>query len=127
MSTTSDLQGRDLLDSITTRLQRGDAVDQLMEQSEEAQGDVGDIVEIIQSLHTSLTPRRPTQEFADSLRSDLLNGRPRLVSRVGQMPARLSFAAILAVLAGCVLLLLRRLFGSETAHDVPEEAVAAPL
>lgn len=127
MSTTSELQRRDLLDSITMRLQQGDAVDQLMEQSEEAQGDVGDIVDIIQSLHASLTPRRPTQEFADSLRTDLLNGRPGLVSRVGQMPARLSFAAILAVLAGCVLLLLRRLFGSETAHEVPEEAVAAPL
>ena len=56
-----------------------------------------------------------------------LMGARASLERVRQMPARLSVAAILALFAGCLLLMLRRIFGSETAPDVPEEAVATPL
>lgn len=127
MSTASEARLRNLLESITTRLQRGDAVDPLIEQADEEQGDVADVVELIQSLHASLTPMNPSQEYAENLRANLLEGRLGVAGRVRQMPARLSVAAILAVFAGCLLLMLRRLFGSETATDVPEEAVATPL
>ena len=127
MSTASESQLDELLDSITTRLQSGDAVDPLTEQAEDDQGDMADIVELIQSLHASLTPMNPGQEYAENLRADLLDGRPGVAGRVRQMPARLSVAAILALVAGCLLLMLRRIFGSETAPDVPEEAVATPL
>lgn len=127
MSTATEAPLRNLLDSITTRLQRGDAVDPFIGQAEEDHGEVEDIVELIQSLHTSLTPMNPDQEYAESLRANLLDGRPGVAGRVRQMPARLSLAAILAVFAGCLLLMLRRIFGSETAADVPEEAVATPL
>ncbi len=118
---------RNLLESITTRLQRGDAVDQFIGQAEEDHGEVEDMVELIQSLHTALTPVNPDQGYAENLRANLLDGRPGVAGRVRQMPARLSLAAILAVFAGCLLLMLRRIFGSETAADVPEEAVATPL
>lgn len=127
MSTATDSQTRDLLESITTRLQRGDAADQLIGQAEEDHGEVEDIVELIQSLHSALRPVNPDQEFAENLRANLLEGGPGVAGRVRQMPARLSLAAILAVFAGCLLLMLRRIFGSETAADVPEEAVATPL
>jgi len=127
MPTASEAQLRNLLDSITTRLQRGDAVDPLIEQAAEDQGDVAEFVELIQSLHASLTPMNPDQEYAENLRANLLEGRPGVAGRVRQMPARLSVAAILALVAGCLLLMLRRIFGSETAPDVPEEAVATPL
>lgn len=127
MSVATESQTRDLLESITTRLQQGDAVDQFVLQAEGDHGEVEDIVELIQSLHTALTPINPDQEYADNLRANLLDGRPGVAGRVRQMPARLSLAAILAVFAGCLLLMLRRIFGSETAADVPEEAVATPL
>ncbi len=127
MSTASESHLGNLLDSITTRLQRGDAVDPLIEQAEDDQGDVAEIVELIQSLHTSLTPVNPGQEYAENLRANLLDGRPGVAGRVRQMPARLSVAAILALFAGCLLLMLRRIFGSDSAPDVPEEAVATPL
>ena len=127
MSTASEPQKLDILESITARLRQGDAVDSLIGLSEEEQSDVADFVEIIQSLHTSLSPVKPDQEYAESLRANLLDGRPGLAKRVRQMPARLSVAAILAVFAGCLLFMIRRLFGSETAPDVPEEAVATPL
>ena len=127
MSTASESQLGNLLELITSRLQRGDDVDPFIEQAAEDQGDVADLVAIIQSLHTSLTPVIPDQEYAENLRADLLEGRPGVAGRVRQMPARLSVAAILAVFAGCLLLMLRRIFGSETTPDVPEEAVATPL
>ncbi|MCY3914458.1 MAG: hypothetical protein OXG49_00465 [Chloroflexi bacterium] len=127
MSTASEAQLRNFLESITTRLQRGEAVDPLLEPANEEQSNMEDIVELIQSLHASLTPMNPSQEYAENLRANLLDGRPGVAGRVRQMPARLSVAAILALFAGCLLLMLRRLFGSETATDVPEEAVATPL
>lgn len=127
MSTASEARLRNLLESVTSRLQRGDAVDPLIEQAEEDHGDLVEIVELIQSLHASLTPMNPGQEFADNLRANLFDQRQGVAGRVRKMPARLSVAAILAVCAGCLLLMLRRIFGSETATDIPEEAVATPL
>ena len=127
MSASDDIQLQDTLDFITTRLQCGDAVEPLIAEAEESQGELGEFVDIIQSLHTSLMPISPSQEYADRLRADLLNGRPGVVKRVRQMPPRVHVAAILAVCAGCVLFVLRRIFGSETAQDIQEEAVATPL
>ena len=127
MSASDDIQLHNTLDSITARLQSGETTEPLIAESEEAQGDLGEFVEIIQSLHTSLIPTSPSQEFGDRLRADLLDGRPGVVERVRQMPARVHVAAILAVFAGCILFVLRRIFGSETAQDIQEEAVATPL
>lgn len=127
MSKSEDRQIGDLLDAITTGLQRGDAVEPLIGQSEKPDADVEEMVDIIQSLHASLTPLDPSQEFADGLRADLLAGRAGVVGRLRGMPARVHFAAILAVFAGCVLFMLRRVFGSEAAQDIQEEAVATPL
>ena len=127
MSASDDIQLHNTLDSITARLQGGDAVEPLIAEAEEAQSDLGEFVDIIQSLHTALIPKSPSQEYADRLRADLLEGRPGVVKRLRQMPARVHVAAILAVFAGCVLFVLRRIFGSETAQEIQEEAVATPL
>lgn len=127
MSTSDDVQLHDALDAITARLQRGDAVDPLIAQADESHNDAEEFVDIIHALHASLTPISPSQAYADRLRADLLDGRPGVVKRVRQMPARVHVAAILALFAGCVLFVLRRIFGSETAQDMQEEAVATPL
>ena len=127
MSASDDIQLHNTLDSITARLQSGETTEPLIAEVEAAQGDLGEFVEIIQSLHTSLIPTSPSQEFGDRLRAELLDGRPGVVKRVRQMPARVHVAAILAVFAGCVLFVMRRIFGSETAQEIQEEAVATPL
>lgn len=118
---------RDSLDAITSRLQRGEDIDPPVALADDAQAELDGVVEVVQSLHASLKPLSPNQEFVDGLRAELLNGRTGRVRRSRRMPARLSLAAILALFAGCVLLLLRRVFGSEPAREVPEEAVATPL
>ena len=127
MSASDDNQLHSTLDTITARLQGGDAVEQLMAEAESSQGDLEEFVDIIQSLHASLIPISPSQKYTDRLRADLLERRPGVVKRVRQMPPRVHVAAILAVFAGCVLFVLRRIFGSETAQDIQEEAVATPL
>lgn len=127
MSTSVDSETRDLLDAITSQLQSGESAEPVLAQSEGAHSDLDDVLEIVQSLHASLTPLNPSAEFADKLGVELRHGRPGEIRRLRRMPARLSVAAILAVFAGCVVFMLRRIFGSETAADIQEEAVATPL
>ena len=127
MSTSDDIQMQDTLDAITVRLQGGDALEPLIAQAQEPQKELGEFVDTIQALHTCLRPMNPSREYADRLRADLLEGRPGVVTRLRQMPPRVHVAAILAVCAGCVLFVLRRLFGSEPAQEIQEEAVATPL
>jgi type VI protein secretion system component VasF len=116
-----------MFDAITARLQNGDEVESLIAQSEAPQQDLDEFLDIIQALHTSLTPLEPRQEYADSLRADLLGRGPSMLRRVRQMPARMHVAAVLAIFFGCVLFVLRRLLGSETTQDIQEEAVVTPL
>ena len=118
---------RNMLDNITSTLQNGDDVDQCVAQSDVAYSEIEDVVDIIQSLHSSLTPRQPREQYAADLRTVLLGGRRGMVDRVSRIPARVHIAAILAVFAGCVLLMMRRLFGSDTAQEIQEEVVATPL
>ena len=127
MATSSDVKMRNMLDSITSTLQNGDDIDRVMAPSGDAYSEIEDVVDIIQFLHSSLTPRQPSEQFAADLRTDLLGGRRGMVERVSQIPARVHIAAILAVFAGCVLLMMRRLLGSDTAQEIQEEVVASPL
>jgi len=127
MSISVDSDTRDLLDAITSRLQRGESAEALMAQSEDTQSELDDVLELVQSLHASLTPLNPSPEFADGLGAELRNGSPGEAGRLRRVPARLSVAAILAVFAGCILFMLRRIFGSDPAADIQEEAVATPL
>ena len=127
MSKTSEAQSRNRLETIPSRLPGGDVVEPLIGGADEDPSDVEDFVEVIQSLHSCLRPVSPDQAYAEGLRAELLDAGPDVFKRVQQLPARLSVAAILAVFAGCVLLMLRRIFGSAPAADMQEEAVATPL
>ena len=127
MSTSVDSDTRDLLDAITSRLQRGESAEALMAPGEDRPSELDDVFEIVQSLHASLTTLNPSPEFADRLGAELRNCRSGEARRLRRVPARLSVAAILAVFAGCALFMLRRIFGSESAAEMQEEAVATPL
>ncbi len=127
MAETAESQMRDFLDDLTARLRSGDDMHPAPAPVEAGQDDVEELTEIIQALHSTLRPRAAPEDFAERLRADLLDGEPGVVQRLRQMPARVHIAAVLAVFAGCGLLMLRRVFGSGAAQDVPEEAVATPL
>ena len=127
MDGTSELKTEDLLDNVTSSLQRGDDIEPLVLQESLLQAGVEDLIDIIADLDTALIPVEPRVEFSDQLRAQLLNERGGVMKRVRQMPARVHVAALLAVIAGFCLLWTRRLSGAETRQDITDEPIAAPL
>ncbi|MCE2471463.1 MAG: hypothetical protein J4G18_06110 [Anaerolineae bacterium] len=111
MASSSEIQTQDLLDAVTSGIQAG-------ELTETPPAEVHELVGTIQALHVVLTPVEPRPEFVESLRTDIIQGRPGVIERAQQMPVRISVAAALALVAGCLLFFLRRLFDS----DAPQAA-----
>ena len=94
---------------------------------EELPAGAEDLDFVVRSLRQALRPQAPRMDFADELGAELL-GEPQLrFARLRQMPARVHFAAALAVIAGFALFILRRLVGSDAPQEMQEEAVASPL
>ncbi len=127
MATSSEIQTQDLLDAVTVGIQSGDDPAELLGRAEAPSAEAVELVGAIKALHAALTPVEPRPEFVDSLRVELIAGRPGMIERVQRMPLRISLAAALALIAGCLLFFLRRLFDSDTAPEIQEEAVATPL
>lgn len=127
MASSSEIQTQDLLDDFTSGLQSGDDTGELMRRTESSAPEVSELVGTINALHAALSPVEPRPEFVESLRADLVDSGPGALGRVRQMPARISIAAALALVAGCLLFFLRRLFDSDGPQEIKEEAIAAPL
>ena len=125
MTAPSEVKLQDSLDVITSGLQRGESVDAVLAQSGTASEDLEDFVDIIHLLQASLGPRDPGANSLGNwnwtysmvgVASSCASGRCRLcgISRRS-----------LALIAGCLLLMLRRLFGSDSGQDIQEEAIAS--
>ncbi len=127
MTAPSDSQAQDMLEAITAGIQAGDEIETVSKGSGASAAGMQGYAEIIQALQSILTPLEPRPEFARQLHADLLDQQQGVVERMRQLPARLQIAAILALIAGCLLFLTRRLFGSESAAEIQEEVVASPL
>ena len=127
MPASSELQTQELLEAITVNVQNGDDIDALIGQADVSGSEVEEFVDIIRALRAALTPVQPRPEFADQLHAELLDGRDGLLGRLRQLPARVQIAAILTICAGFLLVIMRRLFGSDSAAEIQEEAVATPL
>lgn len=122
MSSSSDVNMQNLLDAITVALQQDDDIEHLTKNSSVPREEMDRLVDVIQSLHTTLVPVEPSAKFADRLQSELMGTRPRgVVKTVRQMPARVHVAAIVAVVAGFVVIAYRRLIGSTPTQDITEE------
>ncbi len=121
------------LAAVSAALQNGADIETALDQADAAPGDDAawrEFAELIQALQSALTAREPQPEFAAALRADLQAAQRDPVSRLRQMSARVSLAAVLAVCAGCLLFVLRRLLGSGAAQDIQdmqEEALPNPL
>lgn len=127
MPASSELQTQELLEAITVNMRNGDDVDALIGQADAPGSEVEDFVDIIRALRAALTPVQPRREFADQLHAELLNGRSGILERLRHLPARVQIAAILTICAGFLLVVSRRLFGSDSGTEIQEEAVATPL
>lgn len=127
MASSSEIQTQDLLDAVTSGIQTGQERGEFLERADSPPPEVRELVGTIKALHMALTPVEPRPEFVASLRADLIAGRPGVFERVQRMPLRISLAAALALVAGCLLFFLRRLFDSDAPQEIQEEAVATPL
>lgn len=127
MSSQADIRAQDALDALTAGIQaRESRVGESHHDDAEIAGAEG-FIATIEALHEALTPVEPPRGFARRLRADLLGEQQGMVERLRQMPARVHIAAALAVVAGCLLVVMRRIFGSDAPPDIQDEAVAAPL
>lgn len=127
MTSSSEIQTQDALDAVASGIQAGDDFGELMGRADSPASDAGELASVIQALRGALTSVEPRPEFVESLRAELVEGRPGVVERVQQMPLRISLAAALALVAGCLLFFMRRLFDSDAPQEIQEEAVATPL
>ena len=124
MSSSADANMPDALDAITTALQQGDDIEELISQSDVPRSEVESLAGLIQSLQAALTPIEPSAEFAEGLEAQLMDTRRGMVMRVRQMPARVHIAALLAVAAGFGLIVYRRIAGADPPQDISEEPIA---
>ncbi len=107
------------LDALTAEIQAH-------EPGENALGQEDGIVDLVQGLQRALPPVAPRADFARELRHSLLEDAGGVVGRMKRAPARrVSLAAALALAAGCLLWLMRRLAGSDAPAEMQEEAVAS--
>lgn len=127
MDRKSELKTQDLLDSVTESIQRGGDVESADLESPQPDAREAGLISIIRDLDSTLVAVEPSAEFSDQLRSQLLGERSSVMKRVRQMPARVHVAAVLAVIAGFVLLWTRRLSDTTTGKDITDEPIAAPL
>ena len=125
MSSSSDTKMQNLLDAITVALQHDDDINPIIKKSSVSHEEVDSLASVIQSLHTAFTPVTPSAKFANNLQAELMGTRPRrVVSTVRHLPARVHVAAILTIVAGFGLLVLRRLMGDTTSQDIVDEPLA---
>ena len=127
MDSYADANMQDLVENITGVLQQGKPIAPPLDLPDGIHEEYAGLVSVVQGLHETLVPVEPSAGFAVHLKTQLLDSQPGVMARLRQMPARVHFAAILAVFAGFGLLLTRRLFGSSDAQDITEETVATAL
>ena len=127
MDRTAELKTEDLLDNVTMSIQRGEDPELADADSQPPAPDVNELIEIVSDLDATLTAVEPGPEFSARLRAQLLGERSSVMKRVRQMPARVHVAAMLAVIAGFLLLWTRKLSDSTTGQDITDEPIAAPL
>ena len=123
MSSQSDTKAQDAL---ATGAKAGDDIKSPAAQSM-LPAEAEEFADLIGALASAFAPVEPAVTFADELRADLLGEPQGMLERLRKMPARVHIAAALALIAGCLLFIMRRLFGSDAPQDIQEEAVATPL
>ncbi len=113
---------QNLLSAVTDALLRGEEdIDEIVAQHQVARPDVENWLKLIRTLHGVLVGVQPSPAFARRLESQLM-GPSRasgLIRRVRRLPARVQIAALIALLAGFMLITRRRLL-EETRRDIGE-------
>lgn len=87
------------------------------------QREADSIAQLTKALESALTSRQPRESFARELRAQIMDEGAGVSSRLRSLSPRLQFAAALALAAGCLLLMLRRLLGGNGGGELVEDTV----
>lgn len=113
--TTSDMQMQDLLDSLTWAV--------LNDQEEiKTTRETEDFVELIHQLKETLAAQPPSTAFVQELKQQLIHQEAGLLKRLGYTPGHVQLAAGVALVAGFMLIIRRRIIG----EDEPDEPADIP-
>jgi hypothetical protein len=107
---TSDVKMQNLVNDVTDALLAGENIDTVRRKHDVGRGESDDLINLIERINHSMQKVEPSSEFAKSLKADLLGEqRTGVVGRIRKLPARVQYAALVAIIGG-FLLLLRRMF-----------------
>ena len=81
------------------------------------------LAQLTNALEAALVSRQPRESFARELRAQIENEQAGLPSRLRSLSPRLQSAAALALAAGCLLLMLRRLLGGNSSGELVEDTI----
>ena len=115
----SDVKMQNLVNDVTDALLAGESVDSARRKHDVSRADSDELVALIENIHRSMEKVEPSLEFAKDLKAELLGEqRTGVVGRIRKLPARVQYAAVVAIIGGFLLILQRMFFGDhESAQD----------
>jgi hypothetical protein len=117
---TSDVKMQNLVNEVTDALLAGENLDTVRRKHDVARGDADDLINLIERINQSMQKVEPSAQFAKSLKADLMGEqRTGVVGQIRKLPARVQYAAVVAIVGGFLLILRRMFFGEE--HVVQED------
>ena len=112
---------QNLVNEVTDALLAGENLDTVRRKHDVARGDADDLINLIERINQSMQKVEPSAQFAKSLKADLMGEqRTGVVGQIRKLPARVQYAAVVAIVGGFLLILRRMFFGYEE-HGVQEE------
>ncbi len=102
----SELAVQNLLSALTDSIHNGEPTySHLYAQYGIQQPEYSAYERIIQRLSTTLVPVKPQRRYVGRLKRDLMGMEMNVITRIRFLPARVQIAAIIAVIAGALILL----------------------
>jgi hypothetical protein len=116
---TSDVKMQNLVNDVTDALLTGESVDSARRKYDVSRAESDELIHLIERINRSMEKVEPSAQFSKNLKADLLGEqRTGVVGRIRTLPARVQYAAVVAIVGGFLLILQRMFFGD---HEAAQE------
>lgn len=120
---TTEIRFQNLFDALTDAILIDQTdLDDLIADFDLPRAKVEGFITLIHSLKKAFITHQPSDAYVKSLKAELLGKQMGMINRVRYMPARVQIAAGLALSAGFLLILRRRIVG-----DDDQDAIELPV
>ena len=111
---TSDVKMQNLVNEVTDALLAGENIDNVRRKHDVSRVESDELINLIERINHSMQKVEPSTQFAKSLKAELLGEqRTGVVGQIRKLPARVQYAAVVAIIGGFLLILRRMFFGEE--------------